>query len=319
MRISIVLAAGLFAGAGATTAGALTVPNPYFGSDVLFNVTNGAIAGAGLTPTSAFVGGGTSTGQTVLATRTAASATQQTEPIANIFTSPICQYGLATGAAGTNTNNATGIVIGLDAVAVLASTASGAAPAVNGAAGPSGDNTGTGLAYSGSAVFGSGGNATNGQQNWKYVLALVYGGKDITTGVVDCAQAARLAVVNNWSALFQNGSANPLAATCGDSNHNNSTGGPNVLWHAYRRDDGAGVNSVFAQLLTLTPSNSQQANNGFGTSPFCNALNWDSSTANNTGSNCSFGVTTSGRALAVSSTRSRRANRCDHLRRRGER
>ena len=202
MRISIVLAAGLFAGAGATTAGALTVPNPYFGSDVLFNVTNGAIAGAGLTPTSAFVGGGTSTGQAVVATRTAASATQQTEPIANIFTSPICQYGLATGAAGTNTNNATGIVVGLDAVAVLASTASGAAPAVNGAAGPSGDNTGTGLAYSGSAVFGSGGNATNAQQNWKYVLALVYGGKDITTGVVDCAQAARLAVVNNWAALF---------------------------------------------------------------------------------------------------------------------
>ncbi len=287
MRKSIVIAAALAAGAGTTAASALTVPSPYFGSDVLFNVTNGAIAGAGLTPTNAYVGGGTSTGQTVLATRVAANATQQTEPIANIFTSPICQFGLASGATGTNTTNASGIVIGLDAVSILASTASGANSACNGTA----DNTGTGLAYSSSSVFGASGNQTAPAQNWKYILALVYGGKDLTTGVVDCTQTARKNLVNSWSALFENGCANG-SAVCNNSTHVAAGDGTHTpLWHAFRRDDGAGVNSVFATLLTLSPSPSQSATNGFGTSPFCNALNWDAQTAN---ANCAFPVSSDG-------------------------
>jgi len=200
MRKSIVIGMALAVGAGTTAAGALTVPSPYFGSDVLFNVTNGAIAGASLTPLNAYAGGGTTTGQTVVATRTEASATQQTEPIANQFTSPICAFGLSgTSTAGTNTINTSSIVIGLDAVSALASTASGANAACNGTA----DSTGTGLAYSGSAVFGASGNATSAKQNWKYILALVYGGKDVTTGLVDCNQTARKNLVNNWSALSE--------------------------------------------------------------------------------------------------------------------
>ena len=39
-------------------AAAVTLPSPYQGSDTLFNVTAQAIAAAGLTPTNAYVGGG---------------------------------------------------------------------------------------------------------------------------------------------------------------------------------------------------------------------------------------------------------------------
>jgi hypothetical protein len=293
MKKLIVTAACLVAGASATAAGALTVPNPYFGSDVLYNVTNGAIAGAGLTPTNAYVGGGTSVGQTAVATGAAANATQQTEPIANMFTSPICSYGLtgSDAGSGSKTINATGIVIGLDAVAILASTATGASVACNAVPGPSGDNVGAGLAYSGSTVFGATGTSPAPSQNWKYVLALVYGGKDLTTGVVDCGQTARRNLVNNWSALFQNGCANG-ATVCSNAAHKNAGDGTHApLWHAFRRDDGAGVSSVFATLLSLTPSVSQSALNGFGTSPFCNALNWDTQSANK---NCAFPVSSDG-------------------------
>jgi hypothetical protein len=286
MRKSLAIVVGLIASAGATSAGALTVPNPFFGSDTLFNVTNGAIAGAGLTPTTAYVAGGSGTGQAAMANRVAASATQQIAPMSKMLTSGACQFGIATGAAGTDTTNATGIVIGLDAVDVLSSTTSGASAACTGSA----DGTATGLAYSGSAVFGASGTATAPAQNWKYILALVYGGKDITTGVVDCSQTARVNLVNNWSALFQNNCTNPAANVCGDTNHNVAGGGPNVLWHAFRRDEASGTSDVFSSLLGLSPSTSQTANNGFGTSPYCNALNWDATTANDTGTACSLGV-----------------------------
>jgi hypothetical protein len=286
MRKSSAIVVGLLVSFGATSAAALTVPSPMFGSDSLFNLTVGAISGAGLTPTTAYVGGGSGAGTSAMANRTAANATQLVGPATKMLTSTACQYGLASGAAGANTTNASGIVIGLDAVDILASTTSGSNAACNGTS----DGTGTGLAYSGSAVFGAGGNATSASQNWKYILALVYGGKDITTGVVDCGQPARQNLVNNWSTLFQNGCTNPAANVCGDANHTVAGGGANVLWHAFRRDDASATSDVFASLLGLSPSTSQTANNGFGTSPYCNALNWDATTANDNGTACSLGA-----------------------------
>jgi len=283
IKSSLVIVAGVVVAASSTAAAALTVPSPYYGSDTLFNVTTGAIAGAGLTPTTAYVAGGSGTGQSAMASRAAASATQQTAPMSKMLTSGACQFGLASGAAGTDTTNATGIVVGMDAVDVLSSTASGAAASCNGAGG--------GLAFSNSSVFGASGNQTAPAQNWKYVLALVYGGKDLTTGVVDCAQTARKNLVNNWSALFQNSCSNGTTV-CGNAQHIAAGDGTHTpLWHAFRRDEASGTSDVFSSLLSLSPSTSQTANNGFGTSPFCNALNWDSQTAN---ANCKFTASTDG-------------------------
>jgi hypothetical protein len=288
MKKSLAIGASLVAGASATSVGATgTVPSPYFGSDTLASVTANAISGAGLGPSGAYVAGGSAAGVAAMANRTANSATQQTAPATKMLTSSACQFNLASGSAGTFTTNATGIVIGLDAIDVLASTTSGAASACNGTA----DQSGTGLAYSGSSVFGSGGNQSNSLQNWKYVLALVYGGKDVTTGVVDCNQTSRRNLVSNWSSLYQNGCANGNSV-CSDSTHNSA------LWHAFRRDDGAGTSDVFSSLIGLSPSQSQSANNGFGTDPYCNALNWDTDANNNgtvkgpgaTTNFCSFGA-----------------------------
>jgi hypothetical protein len=263
MKTSIAVATLLLVGAGAT--GAAALPNPYQGSDTLFNVTTQAIAAAGLTPSTAYVGGGSGNGQSAMDAKT-----QQTSPMSRMINNGggICTFN--GGAAGSADTSASTVVIGLDAVDVLASTTSGASTACNGTA----DNTGTGLAFSGSAVF------ADPNQTWKYVLALVYGGKDITTGVVDCNQTARATLVNNWSSLFQNGCANG-ASVCGDATHSN------VLWHAFRRDDASGTSDVFASVLGLSPSTSASSNNGFGASPYCNALNWDVSTAN---ASCALGA-----------------------------
>jgi hypothetical protein len=112
-----------------------------------------------------------------------------------------------------------------------------------------------------------------GFQSWQDVLALVYGGQDNATHTVDCNSAKRAMVVNNWSNLFQDGCTN-AEPTCNDSVH----GGK--LWHAFRPDDSSPVAQVFASLLGLSPASSAGAVNGFGASPYCNAMNWDTSPAN---------------------------------------
>src|SRR5262249_51646789 len=150
---------------------------------------------------------------------------QQTAPMSRMMNSGggLCTFN--GGTAGSTATNASGIVIGLDAVDVLSSTTSGATTACNSA--------GNGLAFSGTTgVFANG----NANQNWKWVLALVYGGLDLSNPSAgqDCNSAARQALVANWSKLFQNGCANGNAV-CGDAAH----GG--VLWHAFRRDDASGT------------------------------------------------------------------------------
>jgi hypothetical protein len=159
----------------------------------------------------------------------------------------------------------------LNTVDVVSSTQAGGALACNGSA----DGQGTGLAYSGSNVFGP-----DPRQDWRYVLALVYGGLDITTGVVDCGQAARSTLVSSWTSLFQNSCGND-AGVCSDAAH----GG--ALWRAFRLDDSSAVSSVFAALVGLSPAPSASALNGFGVSPYCNAMNWDTTGAN---ANCGLGA-----------------------------
>ncbi len=269
MKKSILIATSLVVGAGATGASAAIV-SPYQGSDTLYNVTTQAIAAAGLTPTSAYIGGGSGNGQSAMVT-----GKQVTAPMSRMLNSgnSVCTFN--GGTAGSGDTNAAGIVVGLDAVDLLSSTSAGTAAACQGTA----DNTGTGLAYSGTTGIFAGSNAT---QNWKWVLALVYGGKDSSPGgITDCNQAARKNLVANWSLLFQNGCANGVAA-CAAAPFNGA------LWHAYRRDEASGTSDVFSSLVGISPSTSNSAVNGFGTSPYCNALNWDTNTATN--SNCAQGA-----------------------------
>jgi hypothetical protein len=122
-------------------------------------------------------------------------------------------------------------------------------------------------------------NNTFGFTSWRDVLALVYGGQDNSTGTVDCGSTKRASVVNNWANLFQSACTN-AEPTCNDATH------AGKLWHAFRPDDGSSVAQVFAALLGLSPSASATAVNGFGTSPYCNAMNWDTSSGN---ANCSAG------------------------------
>jgi hypothetical protein len=286
MKKSITFAALLLVGAGATGASA-ALPNPYQGSDTLFNVTRQAIAAVrGSTdptigPDAAYIGGGSGNGQSAMA---AATPTQQTAPMSRMMNNgnSLCNFG--GGTAGSNDGNADGIVIGLDAVAVLSNSQTGAqtTAACNAA--------GNGLAASGTTGVFTGAST----QNWKFILALVYGGKDLSNAAaaVDCGSTARVNLVANWGKLFQGGactqsstvqtSGNSGVSVCGAGSAANG-----ALWHAFRRDEASGTSDVFSSLLGLTPSTSNSAVNGFGTSPYCNALNWDTTAGN---ANCALGL-----------------------------
>jgi len=261
----------LSVGAGAASAGAL--PNPYQGSDTLFNVTNRALTGAGIVGGN-YVGGGSGNGQSAMV-----GGSQLAAPMSRMMNSgaSLCT---STTHLPSGVVNASGIVIGLDAVNVLSSSTTGGSVACNGSA----DGTANGFVSS---------NAGLNFTSWKQALALVYGGKDPVSGVADCNQASRQALVASWSNLMQNGCTNG-AATCKDAAHLNGavqTGGTAgtvaPLWHAFRRDDASGTSDVFASVLGLSPSTSASSNNGFGASPYCNALNWDTSSAN---ANCALGT-----------------------------
>jgi cysteine-rich repeat protein len=266
MKKSILIATFMVVGAGAI--GASAIVTPFQGSDTLFNVTTQAIAAAGLLPASAYIGGGSGNAESAMK-----AGKQVIGPMSRMMKgSNPCGFN---GTNGSGATSASSVVIGLDAVDMLSASVAGAAAACNGTA----DNTGTGLAYSGTTGVFAGSNAG---QTWKWALALVYGGKDLSPGgVTDCNSAARQALVANWSKLFQNGCANGAGAACSAAP---VSGG---LWHAYRRDDTSGTSDVFSSLLGLSPSTSNSANNGFGTSPYCNALNWDTGGTN---ANCALGA-----------------------------
>jgi cysteine-rich repeat protein len=299
MRKSIAIAATLVAGASATTVGAYTVPTTYFGSDTLFVVTQTSITdtpglGAGLAGN--YLAGGSGAGQGAMAVSGAAStAGQLTAPMSKMMTNGVCNA--LTGTNGSAATNASGIVIGMDAVDLLSSVTSGGASSCNGTSGvnPPTSGVGQGSAYSGTAgVFT--GSTTN--QNWKWILALLYGGLDLSPGAPsspDCNSQARQNLVANWSLLFQNGCANGAAA-CGDTAHK-AGGATTAMWHAFRRDDASGTSDVFSAIIGLQtwlgggPSGS--SNNGFGASPYCNAMNWDTNVVTNgtgTAVNCAAGA-----------------------------
>jgi hypothetical protein len=268
MKTSIAIATFLVVSAGAAGAGALAEPNPYQGSDTLFNVTRLSLTSIGQVAAD-YVGGGSGNGQAAMA---ASPVTQTTAPMSRMINNGggVCTFNGGTN--GSTATNASGVVVGLDAVDIFASTNTGASAACTG--GPAGGN---GILNSGGSIHAT---------TWKDALALVYGGKDNQTGVVDCNQASRVALVATWSNLFQNACANG-STVCTDANHSTGTGvvsGTAPLWHAWRRDEASGTSDVFSSILGLSPSTSTSAVHGFGASPYCNALNWDVTT--NTAGTC---------------------------------
>src|SRR5580698_3379019 len=220
MRKSIAIAATLVVGASATTVGAYSVPTTYFGSDTLFVVTQDAISetpglGASLVPN--YLAGGSGAGQNTMAAATVAAALQQTAPMSKMMTNGVCNA--LGGLNGNLATNASGIVIGMDAVDLLSAAAAGGSTSCNGATdNGSADNTGFGAAYSGTTGVFTGSNAN---QNWKWTLALLYGGLDLSPGASstpDCNSTARANLVANWSLLFETGCANG-ASICQDAAH----------------------------------------------------------------------------------------------------
>jgi hypothetical protein len=318
MRTSITIATFLAASAGVASAAAL--PSPWDGSDTLFTITQGvigALATAGATPVGDFVpsdyiGGGSGGAATAMAQPTNAAAKQQTGPMSRMIKNEgsVCTFN--GGSAGSKDTSASGIVIGLDGVDIYSADVAGGqtSTACNGSA----DNTGTGLAYSGTTGVFAGPLTV---QNWKWVLALVYGGLDSSQLVCSdniyvsnatcsaagaaigtvcdttakcqiapqaCDSAQRKNLVANWSKLFEGGCANGSSACSATG----VTGG--ALWHAFRRDDTSGTSDVFSSLIGISPSTSSSSNNGFGASPYCNSLNVDATNAN-TGCHAGIGGT----------------------------
>jgi hypothetical protein len=284
MRKSIMVTTFLVTSAGAAGAAA-ALPVPYQGSDTEFHLTTDAIAAAtpALTPLNAYIGGGSGNGDAAMTNNT-----QYTAPMSRLIKNEgkVCNFG--GGNNGSTETGAEGIVLALDAVDVLSSTLAGAQTACNGVVGTGGDNTQLGLIYAGSTTGPTGdfstAPTTANPETWKWALALVYGGKDLSnaSAAVDCNSTARHNIVANWSHLFNQGcSFASGAAICNDANH----GG--ILWHAFRRDDVSGTSDVFSSLLGLSPSTSASTLNGFGASPFCNAMNWDTGTGN---ANCANGA-----------------------------
>jgi len=124
MKKSIAIAATLVVGASATTVGAYSVPTTYFGSDTLFVVTQDAISetpglGASLVPN--YLAGGSGAGQNTMAAATVAAALQQTAPMSKMMTNGVCNA--LGGLNGNLATNASGIVIGMDAVDLLSAAA----------------------------------------------------------------------------------------------------------------------------------------------------------------------------------------------------
>lgn len=322
MKKSIAIAAMLVVGAGAAGVSAVNLPSPFQGSDTLFHVTQNAITAINtIGPASAYVGGGSGNGQSAMAAGGAAdtTATQQIAPMSRMVNNgnSVCLFN--GGTAGSNLIHASGIVVGLDAVDVLSSLQSG------------GQQTGAcNLAPNGSAAGSTTGVfANNSAETWKWALALIYGGKDLSnsSAAVDCNSATRLNLVNNWGKLIQGESCSPSTSTMAGSGHagadawtgfdlycSDSSGascaspkvfasacgtgtgtcttthvinGVKVLWHAYRRDEASGTSDVFSSLIGISPSTSNSAVAGFGTSPYCNAMNWDTAAGN---ANCAYGL-----------------------------
>src|ERR1019366_961799 len=130
MKTSIVIATFLVVSAGAASAGALAEPNPYQGSDTLFNVTRQSLTAVSLVAAD-YVGGGSGNGQAAMAL---ATPTQTTSPMSRMMNNGGGLCSFAGGTNGSAATNASSLVVGLDAVDILASATTAASASCSGGA-----------------------------------------------------------------------------------------------------------------------------------------------------------------------------------------
>jgi hypothetical protein len=249
MKQTLLIAAFIAAGAGAVgaTVGAISLN----GSDTLFDVTNDLVT-PGLPTTCAlinpagtitYLGGGSGTGESQMV-----NGAQAVAPMSKMMDNKICKA--QDGGAVTPTS-AAGLVIGLDGVAVLTSTANGGSATCNGAVPPSnacttpglGVDTTTGLDIN-RAITACGITFSN----WRDILKMLYYGKN-QSNTINCDDPVRVCLANNYGALFENASCTgPGDATTGGS-------ACVQIRHLFRRDDSSGTTDIFGSLLGFSGPN----------------------------------------------------------------
>jgi hypothetical protein len=168
-----------------------------------------------------------------------------------------------------------GLVIGLDGIRVIGAQSTAGTAACNGAAADCDPTTdpSAGVAWNTTVTRPTKGPYTF--SGWQDVLRILYGGVSNDPNDTGCNSEIRNYVANHWSALFE-------ASAC-------TSGTCTQIQHIFRPDDASGTAVVLASPLGLSPTPSAVANNGFGASPFCNAMNWDTSAANTSGAGCGLG------------------------------
>ena len=165
---------------------------------------------------------------------------------------------------------AAGLVIGLDAIALVGDLATAGSATCNGVDVTDCSPEAAGIAYDitvnrpvhGPYTFNS----------WRDVLRVLYAGVTNDPSDQGCDSEIRQTIANNWGNLFE--------TQC-------SGGNCTKLQHLLRPDDGSAEAQAFAAILGLPTRSSASALNGFGTSPYCNSLNWDGSPAN---ASCGLGA-----------------------------
>jgi hypothetical protein len=215
------------------------------GSDTLEDVAKDAIAAAGLSAAITYVGGGSGGGQGAM---TSTPPTQQIAPMSRQLNSTACTtLGATIGQE----------LIGLDGIAIVAGNQPGGDSDEQTAstADDCNDNIsgGTVLAVPGcTTADGCDASGNYTFTDWKDVLAVVYAGQNHTSAAqlisgarnparINCGGAVRRTLVDNWGALFQNGTG---AQSC-------RTGACTKLRHAFRRDDISGTTDTFVGLVGL--------------------------------------------------------------------
>ncbi|HEY5957862.1 MAG TPA: hypothetical protein VIV60_14970 [Polyangiaceae bacterium] len=269
MRTNIAIATFMSVAAGAVGAHALSGIH-FLGSDTLYEVTRDVIAACPAITNASFIYDGTGSGNGEKAMNLAAS-TQTVAPMSRFLngggtvaapgagcnTAASYTKDDGSGTVAASPTSAEGLVLGLDGVAIIGSSA--ATAACNGSVNDCDASTeaNTGLAYNTTVAYTDAGVAkTYTFSGWRDVLRLVYGGADLAAGnditKRACGSALRRAVVDNWGNLFQNNCAGGASCTS--------------LRHAFRRDDASGTSDVLVAVLGLSSIDVPGKK-----SPFCNA------------------------------------------------
>jgi hypothetical protein len=266
MKKSLMIATFLVVGGGAVgvSAGA---PNPFKGSDTLFDLTRALLVACPGTAPVTYAGGGSGGGQTAML-----AGTQQISPMSRFLNNGACT---GTAAAPTLSN---GLVIGLDGVSVVGSKRSTTHVACNGDPNLTCDPTfepASGAAYNTAPVGAPGGYAFQG---WRDVLRVLFAGFDHNAGSAfanrDCNSPIRVFLANNYGAFFENN----CTAPAGDAT---APAACTVIRHVFRRDDFSGTSDTVVGLLNLpsitAPETSVTTPNftglqHTGATPFCNAV-----------------------------------------------